>query len=493
MKSKLIIYILSVSSVLFVSCSDSFFETSPSGDLTGSEAYSTTSNINAVVNGTLRYLMENATSQDNPGYGAILLTQEVMGEDAIARDGVYGYRDSYPYRDPYDNTTRRALFFWTLQYKIIDNANNIIAKVDAAQGTDEEKKYLKGQAYALRAFVYLNLVRQYQFTYLKDKNAKAVPIYTEPTVPSSVPNPKSTVEQVYERVISDLTEAEKLLTGFKRSVKNRPDINVVKGLFARTYLTTGQWELAAKYAAEARNGYPVMEAGQYTQGFNDVSNVEWIWGHPQTADQNLGGASYFAYLDVTPTTGYRSIMPDPNFRKLFNPQDIRFSLFELVTKETDPMYRWYKYKKFINKSDQSGHIPLMRSSEMVLVEAEGKARNHDLTGAAKALNELRVKRNLEEVSASDYTESQLIDEILVERRRELWGEGFRLPDILRLQIAPDRKESTETYTLPSGQTITIKGHYVWTFPDKTALVPNSLYYLFPVPVNEINNNPNLNN
>uniref|UniRef100_UPI003AF09875 RagB/SusD family nutrient uptake outer membrane protein n=1 Tax=Dysgonomonas gadei TaxID=156974 RepID=UPI003AF09875 len=275
MKSKLIIYILSVSSVLFVSCSDSFFETSPSGDLTGSETYSTTSNINAVVNGTLRYLMENATSQDNPGYGAILLTQEVMGEDAIARDGVYGYRDSYPYRDPYDNTTRRALFFWTLQYKIIDNANNIIAKVDAAQGTDEEKKYLKGQAYALRAFVYLNLVRQYQFTYLKDKNAKAVPIYTEPTVPSSVPNPKATVEQVYERVISDLTEAEKLLIGFKRSVKNRPDINVVKGLFARTYLTTGQWELAAKYAAEARNGYPVMEASQYTLGFNDVSNVEW--------------------------------------------------------------------------------------------------------------------------------------------------------------------------------------------------------------------------
>lgn len=493
MKSKIFTNLLLIISIVFTSCSDSFFETSPAGDLTGNETYSTTSNIDAVVNGTLRYLMESSTSQDNPGYGAIILTQEVMGDDAIARDGVYGYRDSYPYRDPYDNTTRRALFFWTLQYKVIDNCNNIIAKVDGAQGTDEEKKYLKGQAYALRAFVYLNLVQQYQFTYAKDKTAKAVPIYTEPTTPESQSNPKATVEDVYDRVIQDLTEAETLLNGFKRSVKNRPDLNVVRGLFARTYLTIENWDLAAKYAALARTGYPIMDAELYLQGFNDVSNQEWIWGHPQTADQNLGGASYFAYLDVTPSTGYRSIMPDPYFRKLFDEKDIRSSLFEVVTNSSDPMYRWIKYKKFINKSDKSGHIVLMRSSEMALIEAESKARIYDLKGATSALNEIRVKRNLDPISETNYTESNLIEEILLERRRELWGEGFRLQDILRLQRAPVRKESTETHTTESGVSILLKGHYVWKFPDKTDLVPNSPYYLFSIPINEINNNPNLNN
>ncbi len=96
------------------------------------------------------------------------------------------------------------------------------------------------------------------------------------------------------------------------------------------------------------------------------------------------------------------------------------------------------------------------------------------------------------MSETDFTESELIREILTERRRELWGEGFRLPDILRLQIAPVRKESTETYTTETGETIAVKGHYVWTFPDKTGLVANSPYYLFSIPVNEINNNPNLN-
>jgi hypothetical protein len=473
----------------FTSCKDDFFETSPSGDLTGSETYGSTKNIDALINGTLRYLMETSTSQDNPGYSAVTLTHEVMGDDAIPRDGVYGFRDSYPYRDPYDNTTRRALFFWSFQYKVIDNCNNILANVDAASGTDDERRYLKGQAYALRGFTYLNMVRQYQFTYAKDKNAKAVPIYTEPTSPSSVAKKRSTVEEVYNQVIGDLTQAETLLTGFVRKVKNRPDANVVKGLLARTYLTQEKWALAATKAKEARTGYAIMEASAYTQGFNDVSNVEWIWGHPQQADQNLGGASYFAYIDVTPAAGYRSIMPDPYFRQLFADGDVRKTLFEVVTVSTDPMYRWIKYKKFVDKADRSGHIVLMRSSEMALIEAESKARVDDLQGAVSALNEVRVKRNLSPLQATAFTQQgPLVEEILNERRRELWGEGFRLYDLLRLQRAPLRRESTESIRIGSADVL-IKGHYVLRFPDNTNLVPNSPYYLFSIPINEINNNP----
>ncbi|TDQ08240.1 RagB/SusD family nutrient uptake outer membrane protein [Pedobacter metabolipauper] len=487
---KTIYSLLLAATAIFASCSDEFFDTAPADDLTGKETYASTANIDALVNGTLRYLMESSTSQDNPGYAAIILSQEVMGEDAIARDGVYGFRDSYPFRDPYDNTTRRALFFWSFQYKVIDNCNNIIAYVDQASGPEADKKYLKGQALALRAFVYLNLVGQYQFTYAKDKTAKAVPIYTEPTSPASQPKPRATVEEVYNQVISDLTAAETLLQGFKRVVKNRPDVNVVKGLFARAYLNTGKWDLAAAKATEARVGYAIMEPGQYLQGFNDVSNVEWIWGHPQKADQNLGGASYFAYIDVTPATGYRSIMPDPFFRKLFLDQDIRKSLFELVTTPADPMYRWYKYKKFVDKTDRSGNIVLMRSSEMALIQAEGKARLNDLSGAITALNDVRIKRNLPAIVDGTLDQPALIEEILLERRRELWGEGFRLPDILRLQRSVVRNETTDTFKSGTSDVV-IKGHYIRVFPDNSQFVPNSPYYLFSIPINEINTNPNL--
>jgi hypothetical protein len=133
----------------------------------------------------------------------------------------------------------------------------------------------------------------------------------------------------------------------------------------------------------------------------------------------------------------------------------------------------------------------MRSSEALLIEAESKARLNDLQGAVETLNELRRKRNLSDLSATDFDKEGIIDEILLERRRELWGEGFRLYDILRLQTAPVRRETTETFVDDEGRTVAVRGHWITKFPDGTDLVPNSKYYLFPIPLNEINNNPNL--
>ena len=492
---KIIFPILFLLSVVFIfsSCKKDFFTTSPSGSLTDDQVYSSTTNIDALVNGTMRYLMESATSQDNPGYGAILLVQEAMGSDAVLRDGVYGYYASYSFTDPFDNTTRRSLFFWTLQYKVIDNCNNIIAKVDDASGLDTDKKYLKGQALALRGFVYLNLIRQYQFTYAKDKTAKGVPLYTEPTSPESQPKPRATVEEVYSQITADLTEAETLLEGYKRPTKDRPDQSVVRGLLARTYLTMENWGEAAKYAALARLSYPIMSAAEYLGGFNDVSNVEWIWGHPQTSTQNLGGASFFAYIDVTPATGYRSFMADPNFEKLFDENDIRKTLFNPVTDTTNTLLGWLKYTKFVNKPDKSADIPLMRSSEMALIEAESEARLGRLTEAINVLNQLRANRNLADLNTGNYTQKALVEEILLERRRELWGEGFQLPDILRLQRPVVRKASTEVLQIQQAngaiKTISLKGHLQLNFPDKSNFVANSPYYLFSIPINEINNNP----
>ncbi|MCE7042521.1 RagB/SusD family nutrient uptake outer membrane protein [Dyadobacter sp. CY312] len=485
----------------FTSCRDDFFDTAPATQITTPEVFSSEANIDAFVNGSIRFLLENSTSQDNPGLPTVFLTHDVMGEDAFARDGRYGFRDSYPYRDPFDNTTRRALFFWTLQYTSIDHSNNIIANVKIDETSKASLKHLKGQAYALRGHNYLNLVRQYQFTYVKDANAKAVPIYTEPTTPLTEPKPLATVKEVYDQVISDLTEAEKLLSGFERTVKNRPDLNVVYGLFARTYLTQEKWDLARDYAAKARVGYPIMTPQQYTEGFSDVSNSEWIWGHPQTVTQNKGGSSYLAYIETTPYAtdatgtnlyyGYNSIMPDPNFIALFDPADIRKSLFEIAKQPTEALYRGYRYKKFRNKyPNHEGHIVLMRSSEQLLIEAESEARLGNLPAAIETLNELRRKRNLADLPAG-LDKNGLIEEILLERRKELWGEGFRLYDILRTQTAPVRKETTEKFVDTRGNTVNVLGHWITKFPDGTALVPNSKYYLFPIPLNEINNNPNL--
>lgn len=487
---------------LITACDDQFFETSPATQITTEEVFASEDHIDAFINGALRYLFEHSTSQDNPGLPTIFLTHEVMGEDAFARDGRYGYRDSYPYRDPYDNTTRRALFFWTIQYTSIDHANNIIAHIDLDDSSSQRLRHLKGQAHALRAFNYLNLVRQYQFTYTKNPDAKAIPIYTEPTTPDTYPLPLSTVREVYDLVLEDLTIAEKLLPGYERPVKNRLDLNVVYGLLARTYLTLEDWERAADYAQKARQGYPIMSAEQYTQGFNDVSNEEWIWGHPQTPTQNKEGASFLAYLETTPYTtdaegvplyyGYNSIMPDPHFIRLFEEDDIRKSLFEIADHPADVLYAHYRYKKFRNKHpNRDGHIILMRASEPLLIQAESEARQGKVSAAINTLNELRQNRNLSPLEHANFDSSSALNEILLERRKELWGEGFRLYDLLRLETAPVRLESKEKFIDTEGRSVTVRGHWITRFPDGSDLSPNSHYFLFPIPLNEFNNNPNL--
>ncbi|MCK7554809.1 RagB/SusD family nutrient uptake outer membrane protein [Chitinophaga sedimenti] len=297
-------------------------------------------------------------------------------------------------------------------------------------------------------------------------------------------------------MLADLREAAPLLQGFKRTVKNRLDLNVVNGLAARTFLAQENWDSAAARAVLARQSYPIMEASEYSKGFSDVSNVEWIWGHPQATDQNLGGASFFGYIDVTPTTGYRSIMADPNFKAIFTDGDIRKNLFRINTDTTNALFGWLQYTKFVNKADQSGHIPLMRSSEQLLIEAEAKARLNKLADAITALNGLRSKRGLSTLTSGTFTQPQLIDEIIRERRRELWGEGFALSDLLRLQRAVVRTASAEKFTVNTAnggsRQETVKGHHQLKFPDKTDFVVNSNYYLFSIPFNEINSNPHIN-
>ena len=68
---------------------------------------------------------------------------------------------------------------------------------DAAEGSQEKKNQVKGQAKALRAFCYFNLASFYQFSYLKDKNALTAPIYTEPTTTSSVGKKKASLEEIF--------------------------------------------------------------------------------------------------------------------------------------------------------------------------------------------------------------------------------------------------------------------------------------------------------
>ena len=123
-------HILVIGALLLSSCNDKL-DLAPTTAISDSEIYKSTTNIETVVNGTWRYLNDTYFTYANPGYSAFMRTSDAMGSD-VAVTTKYGYRDPYAFTDLTNKTSTRVRAFWTLLYKVIDNSNNVIAKVDAA-------------------------------------------------------------------------------------------------------------------------------------------------------------------------------------------------------------------------------------------------------------------------------------------------------------------------------------------------------------------------
>ncbi|MET3034970.1 RagB/SusD family nutrient uptake outer membrane protein [Chryseobacterium sp. NRRL B-14859] len=477
---------------------ESELDTAPTNQANDVEVFKTAESAETVINGAWAKFNDDGTTYANIGYSTVLRASDAMGSDVAVLTNKYGFASTYAFTEMVNNTTSRPLFIWSLFYSTINNMNNVLAKIDGTEGSQEKKNQVKGQAKALRAFCYLNLASFYQFSYLKDKTALTAPIYTEPSTINSVGKKRASLEEIYMLIKNDLTDANNLLKEYTRNNKDKIDRSVVNGLLARTYLNTGEWAKASAAAKTAREGFPLMAPEKYKDGFNDINNAEWIWGHGQTQEQS--DASYaFHYLDVSSSGSYYySFMADPYFKDLFDTNDIRYQLFSWDgLKGREGLLR---YAKFKFKSTLIADIVYMRAAEMYLIEAEAEARNGNVSQAVSVLNQLKSARN-----ANVYTGSQaqndVVKEILIERRKELFGEGFSLSDIIRTQgtvvrkpfVDADGKPIKVQITTPDGTVKTVdgRGHSVFDFPDKSSFVPNSTYYLFSIPQRESENNPNL--
>ena len=484
------IFSFMASLLLLAGCSGDFLDKEPT-DSVSSDEVGVPGNAERLFNGAWYNLFEYVYTLANSGYRGLQCQDNMMADDVVSRPA-YGFNSSYQFNDIAIPNNTRTSFAWYLMYKTIDNCNTALA----IQGDTEALRQAQGQALALRAFCYLHLAQHYQFTYLKDPAAPCVPIYTEPTTDDTAPKGKSTVAQVYRRVFDDLALAKDYLKNYTRKgdgQKFKPDVNVVNGLLARAYLLTGQWEEAAKAAAAARQGYSLMTTAAEYEGFNNISNKEWIWGHPQTLAQS--SASYnFYFLDATHVGAYSSFMADPHFRDTFSDGDIRLELFQWMREG------YLGYKKFHMRADDTADIVLMRASEMLLVEAEALARDGFPEKAVVPLNELRHARGLGDYDLTGKSQQDVIDEILMERRRELWGEGFGITDILRTQqsvkrtmlSAEEQKQEVDAWQEGGGfAKRNPLGHWFVTFSEGEVFVPNSTNYLYAIPKEETDANPNL--
>lgn len=431
----------------------------------------------------LEHMLEDiATMADNPYYNRFY---------AYSLNQAQGHQYTY------------CAYFWDMYYTWIRLANDVIASMVPAieDGADEETmvqlKHNLGQAYAYRAWCYLDLARLYE---PKD-NVEApvpaniveltVPIVDEnTTIDDCKQNPRATRSEIYQFILDDLKRAEENLNPAITTF-SQPTMMMVYGLYARTYLELGyertgyNKDMFAKAAEYARmvidqSGKTPLTEEQWTNpttGFNSASsNNAWIWGLALSAENLNNLLTYTSHISSEASWGYAAYaqfgasqilydaIPETDFRKLswLGPDKDEWTSgkYRFAGSDADrdaflngqgrPAAKPYTALKFrpaqgeCNDFNVGNAIDycLMRVEEMHFIEME--AEYH--LDASKGVNMLRDF--MHEYRDASYNRIQVgadfaafKKELLLQKRIEFWGEGILLYDYKRLDEPIDRSAS----------------------------------------------------
>lgn len=409
------------------------------------------------------------------GWMSLCHLSDIMTDDIAmhtAGSGQYTFDYSLDYwRQDYVRGHQIWLFF----YSIINRSNEIMNRINPDTQIPELQVSL-GQAYALRGYAYFYLVQFFQKTYIGNEDKPGCPIYNSSYEEDAFLS-RAPLNTVYAKIDHDFLKALELLKGWKRSTKEQIDESVAAGLYARVCLVKHEWENAIKYAslAQSQSTSELMNIADYeADGFNQISNKEWMWGADINSESTTVFASFFSFIcsydagyggDVG---AYRKI--DARLFSNFSNQDVRRKKFKdpqgrYTGKEaTFPNYTNLKFKKTPN---WEGDYLYMRRSEMILIEAEGYAQQENYGKAAEVLKQLMQNRD-----PSWSKTSVSVEDLFLQRRLELWGEGFSLFDRQRLHKGIER-------LYPGSNHLTSQQFNV---------IPDSWFFHFQISRRELENN-----
>ena len=513
------------SATLLASCGSDYLETKPTASVSSTEAVATTDMAYKALNGIARC----QTTQHHA------FTQGFAGENAIIRlyenlpSQNYNYNYYAPGWTPIHNQTfhnRTSTIYdayaWYYYYQLIGQANRIIAHIDAATGSDEDKKFIKASALAFRAYSYEKLIHYYCYRWQDSNNGASQGVVLR-LDESTGDAPFATLAETVAQIYKDCQEAITLFgeSGIDRPVDQVwiPNVNVAHAVYARAALFSQDYQTAVDQAKLAKKGYPLMSNDSYAAGFCEPTS-EWIMGSYGDDSENnfywsygTQGAcnGYYATADGNPTgagtIGHELIsrIPNNDARKQNFLTEDKFPDLDL-SKESNYYYTFgilgmmddniyeqadsivkahqakglttpYKagfyyldanLKFFVKAQPGVGYVPFIRSSEMVLIEAEANYFLHHEAEAQAALVELNATSGRNPEYTCTKTGEELLSEIQDYRCLELWGEGFEWSDFKRWNKAVVRKTFAEGGNAHQSVAITIKpedgNKWTWGVP-----------------------------
>ena len=466
--------------VIMSSCKKEYLETLPTEEVAEETVFSTTKGAQVALDGTYRNMYLSLENHANFGHKSYELVSDLMGNDMVIHAQGYGwFNTDYNYTAvPLATSLSRSGLIWRYYYTLINNANRIMDNLPAAAGTDAEREKIRGQALAIRAHSYFYLINFFQHTYKGNETKPGVPLYIAGT---SEGKPRGTVQEVYTQIVADLKEAEVLLTGKARTHISHINAATAQGILARVALQMEDYPTAVEYAKKARGTIAPMAAALYADGFSSRTNPEWMWGLEVNVEQATIYASYYSHVDNT-AGGYAGLGSYKKItRELFDQiqtGDVRKTVFRNDGATTGiPQLGILKFRK-PSASTWNGDYLMMRAGEMYLIEAEASARTGNDANARTVLNALVTTRS--PLYNATQSGTALINEILLQRRIELYGEGFSLFDIKRLKTGLNRPTGPGNHGTPNFDPTVV------TLPDQAPI------FLMRIPQDEINNNSSLN-
>lgn len=403
---------------------------------------------------------------DDFGFIMMAFSNDIEAADIVLANSGYNWFSACGMLTSRNADYANPYIRYAAPYNTIAAANEILASY-SEDSEDESTIYKIAQARAMRAFAYLNLAPYFQFGYAAGaEDLPCIPIVTEKTT-EFTDNPRATVAEVYELIISDLDYAIGNLDGYVRTDKSRIDIQTAYGLRARAYLNMQEWGKAAADAAKAAEGYsPATMDEAARPSFIDISEHSWIWGYDMTPDiamfnpyatssawiRSFSGDGYSAGTQVYACINkilYDKI-PETDIRKgWWVDENLESPLLATVTwngvsgnaiapLEIDNVkmpFLPYTNVKFgmynVGGTNNDEDWPYMRVEEMILIQAEGLVKSGAAEEGRRILEDF-VRTYRDPGYSADAGGRSLEDEIWFQRRIELWGEGFSNNDTRRL-------------------------------------------------------------
>lgn len=527
--------------MLVSSCAGDYLDTAPTDSTGATDAVGTTANAMKALNGIAK-IMTTQHSYFGGGFAGennIMIQYESYPSENYN----YNYYASgwSPIFNQEFHTRTNSIYdayAWYYYYTIAGNANTILANIDNAEGTEAERNFVKASALTFRAYAFEKLIHYYCWRWQDSNNGASQGIVLR-LDESTDGQGYATLAETYTQIYKDLDEAIMLFeqSGMDRNASQvwMPNINVAHAIYARAALTKQDYTKALTEAKLARQNYPLMSNAEYHAGFCNPTS-EWIFGSFGSAQENNW---YWSYGTQYACNGfYANAAGAANGagsigRELINRipnDDARKALF--LTEDKFPGYNfndgsamdlgygilgtgddaekadalWEEAAAYCQKMAVSGleapyqagymylggqlkfyvfdtpgvsYLPFIRSSEMVLVEAEANYFLNDETAARASLVELNATSGRNPEYTCDKSGEALWNEIMDYRELELWGEGFAWSDYKRWNRDIVRHSFAEggNAHISVAKTIPASGVNKWTWD---------------VPLNETDYNDELN-